>query len=72
MGFGRSAQPEEAIVATEAITSARQDAVASTLRSVADDPSIDARARETEQKMTDDERFSLINLRRKICCARKT
>src|SRR5262245_26160725 len=60
MGLGRSGLPEAAIVATEAIRRASQEAVASTFPPVANDPSIDTRARETEQKMTDDERFSLI------------
>jgi beta-glucosidase len=56
--FGRSAPPEAAPVVGKATAPATQETVASKL--VVDDPSIDARARDTEQKMTDDERFSLI------------
>jgi hypothetical protein len=55
-----SARPRTATLAEVAIVTASQPQVATTSKTVANDNAIDAKARETERKMTDDERFSLI------------
>src|SRR5262245_45689929 len=58
---GRSASPEAANVTEASMIHARQQPVGTTSKPVVTvDPAIDARARGTEQKMTEDERFSLL------------
>src|SRR5262245_15848334 len=59
MGIARFASPEAIGPAAASVAHASQQPVGTTYKR-GDDSAIDARARATEQQMTDDERFSLI------------